>query len=35
MNLYEEALLQYDELEVSFFQVLKGKLMVKASNNVV
>ena len=24
MNLYEDALLQYDELEASFFQVLKG-----------
>jgi hypothetical protein len=24
MTLYEEALIQYDELEASFFQVLRG-----------
>jgi hypothetical protein len=24
MNLFEDALVQYDELEASFFQVLKG-----------
>jgi len=25
MTLYEEALIQYDELEASFFQNLKGR----------
>jgi hypothetical protein len=24
MNLFEDAIIQYDELEASFFQVLKG-----------
>jgi hypothetical protein len=26
MTLYEEALIQYDELEASFFQVLRGMI---------
>jgi hypothetical protein len=25
MSLYEDAMIQYDELEASFFQVLKGE----------
>src|SRR5437879_5172422 len=34
MNLYEDALTQYDELEASFFQVLKGMYCIITSSQL-
>jgi hypothetical protein len=34
MTLYEDALIQYDELEASFFQVLKGTIIITIEYNV-
>ena len=35
MNLIEDALIQYDELEASFFQSLKGELISFATPQLI